>query len=236
RGARREKGAPPSRTDPRRTKSMAGPGDKPTNIAQHLQFQTGDVAAGFAGADIILEREFTTKMVHQGYIEPQNATAQWNSDDRLTVWTSTQGAFMVRDETATLVGLPLSSVRVVPLEIGGGFGGKIHIYLEPLAAMLSKKSGRPVKITMNRTEVLEATGPTSGTHMRLKLGVTNAGKLVAGEAYLAFEAGAYPGSNVASGCMTMFGPYDIPNTKIDGYDVVVNKPKTAAYRAPGAPL
>jgi CO/xanthine dehydrogenase Mo-binding subunit len=220
----------------RRTKSMAGLGDKPSNIAQHLQLKSGDVEAGFAQADFTIEREFTTTMVHQGYIEPHTATAFWNADDAITVWTSTQGAFMIRDETAGLLEHPVHKIKVIPLEIGGGFGGKIHVYLEPLAAVLSKKSGRPVKLQMSRTEVFEASGPTSGTYMRLKLGVTNEGKILACEAFFAFEAGAFPGSNVASACMTMCGPYEIPNVLIDGYDVVVNKPKTAAYRAPGAPL
>ena len=206
-----------------------------SNVAQHIQFQKGDLAAGFAEASVVIEREFETTMVHQGYIEPHTGAAFWNRDGDLTVWTSTQGAFVVRDALARLLRMPVSKIKVVPMEIGGGFGGKIPIYLEPVAALLSQRAGKPVKMTMERDAVLKATGPTSGTYIRIKIGAQQDGTLTAAEAYLAYEAGAYPGSPVGTGATTVFGPYDIPNQSIDGYDVVVNKPKTTAYRAPGAP-
>jgi xanthine dehydrogenase molybdenum-binding subunit len=219
----------------RRTKSMAGEtSDKPSNIASHNRFEDGDLARAFAEADHVVEREFTTSMVHQGYIEPQTSTAVWNADNTVTIYTSTQGAFTVRAQVAEVLKLPVARVKVVPMEIGGGFGGKIPIYLDPVAAILSRKTGHPVKITMTRTEVFEATGPTSGTSIRIKA-ATRDGKLTAVEAELAYEAGAFPGSPVGAGSMTMLSPYNIPNFRIDGYDVVVNKPKVSAYRAPGAP-
>ncbi len=222
-----------------RTRDMAPlsstPADKPTNIASHLRFARGDLEKGFAEADVVVEREFTTSMFHQGYIEPQNGTAFWNRDGKLTVWTSTQGSFNVRSQVAMILRLPVSRVNVVPMEIGGGFGGKIPIYLEPIAAMLSKKTGKPVKMTMTREEVFEATGPTSATYCRVKIGAKKDGAIVAAQAYLAYEAGAYPGSPVGAGAMSVCGPYDIANVVVDGYDVVVNKPKVSAYRAPGAP-
>lgn len=217
------------------TKSMGQPTGKVSNIASHIRFEIGDVEDGFAKADVVIEREFTTKMVHQGYIEPHNATAVWNADGNLTVWTSTQGAFTVRSQLSEVLQLPVSKIKVVPMEIGGGFGGKIPVYLEPVAALLSRKTGRPVKMQMSRTEEFEATGPTSGSYIKVKMGTTKDGRITAAQAYLAYEAGAYPGSAVWAGCMTMFAPYDIENVRIDGYDVVVNKPKTTAYRAPGAP-
>ena len=209
--------------------------DKVSNVATHLRFEQGDTDKGFAEADIIVEREFTTATVHQGYIEPQNAAALWNADGNVTIWTSTQGSFSAREALAGVLDLPVSKIKVVPMEIGGGFGGKIPIYLEPLAALLSQKTGQPVKLIMSRDEVFESTGPTSGTHIKVKMGVTKEGKLVAADAYLAYEAGAYPGSMVGAGAQCVFAPYDIENMKVDGYDVVVNKPKTAAYRAPAAP-
>ncbi len=219
----------------RYTKDLGGAkSEKPSNIASHVQFQSGDLAGAFAEADHVVEREFTTKMVHQGYIEPQNSTASWNSDGTVTIWTSTQGAFSVRAQLSEILRMPVARIKVVPMEIGGGFGGKLPIYLDPVAALLSKKSGHPVKLVMNRTEVFEGTGPTSGTYIKLKA-AEKAGKLTAIEATLAYEAGAYPGSSVGAGAMCMLSPYSVENFKIDGYDVVVNKPKTAAYRAPGAP-
>ena len=136
---------------------------------------------------------------------------------------------------ARLLNVPVSMVRAIPMEIGGGFGGKTIVYVEPVAAALARKAGRPVKVTMARADVFEATGPTSGTHVRVKLGATKDGRLVAGEAHLIYEAGAFPGSPMPSACQGMMGPYDIPNVWIEGFDVVVNKPKSAAYRAPGVP-
>jgi xanthine dehydrogenase molybdenum-binding subunit len=220
--------------DDLRTDSMGKQGDKPTNVAVHLHFEKGDAAAGFKQADVVVEREFRTASVHQGYIEPHASTAHWNADGRLTIWTSTQGSFTARQQTAELLQIPVSQVTVVPCEIGGGFGGKIAVYLEPVAAILSKKSGRPVRMTMTRTDVFEGTGPTPGSFVRVKLGAKNDGTLVAGEAYLAYDAGAFPGGMIGPGCMCVFSCYELPNAVVDGYDVCNNKPKTQAYRAPGA--
>ena len=208
--------------------------DKIGNIANHFQFKLGDPEAGFKEADVVIEREFNTATVHQGYIEPHNATVLWGEDGHVNVWTSTQGQFVVQKQTSEVLGIPVSDVTVTPCEIGGGFGGKIPVYLEPVAAILSKKSGRPVKMIMSRIEEFDATGPTPGSNMRVKIGAKNDGKVVAAEAVLKFEAGAYPGSPVTAGAMCIFAPYAFPNMQVDGYDVVLNKPKTAAYRAPGA--
>lgn len=217
-----------------RTEEFGRKGDRPTNIAQHLRYQLGDVERGFAQADVIVEREFVTATVHQGYIEPQTATALYASNGQITIWCSTQGAFGIRDQVAEILQVPVSRIRVIPMEIGGGFGGKNSVYLEPVAALLSKKAGhRPVKMTMSRAEVLMATGPTAASYIRVKVGARKDGKITAAQAYLAYEAGAYPGSPVSAGMGVIFGPYRIENVLIDGYDVVVNKPRTAAYRAPG---
>jgi xanthine dehydrogenase molybdenum-binding subunit len=209
-------------------------GDKETNVASHLQFKRGDVAEGFKTADYVVEREFKTAMVHQGYLEPHNAIAAYNTDGHATIWCSTQGGFGVRALAAAVVGIPEGNLKVVPAEIGGGFGGKLTIYLDPIALALAKKTGKVVKMIMSRAEVLRATGPTSGSTVRCKIGCTKDGKLVAAQVWMAYEAGAYPGSPVGAGAMTIIAPYNIPNMVIDAYDVVVNRPKTAAYRAPGA--
>ena len=218
------------------TTEMGEETDKHSNIATHFRYEQGDLEQGFAAADVIVEKEYSTATVHQGYIEPQNSAAFWNTNGELTVWTSTQGAFTTRDALAGVLDLPVSKVKVVPMEIGGGFGGKIPIYLEPLTALLSKKAGVPVKGAMSRAEVFEATGPTSGSYMWVKMGATNEGKIVAAEGSLAFDSGAFPGSPVTAGAQCMFACYDIDNARVDGYDVVANKPPVAAYRAPGAPI
>jgi CO/xanthine dehydrogenase Mo-binding subunit len=226
-------GAPILHTD-LRTNELGKLGAAPTNVAEHFRHQRGDLAQGFAEADVIVERTFHTATVHQGYIEPQNATALWNEDDQVLVWCSTQGAFAVQEQLAELLQVPVSRITVTPTEIGGGFGGKLDVYLEPVAALLSHKAGhRPVKLVMTRAEVLTATGPTSGSYIRVKLGARRDGRLTAAEAELIYEAGAYPGSPVGAGSGVIFGPYKLENLQIDGYDVVVNRPKAAAYRAPG---
>jgi CO/xanthine dehydrogenase Mo-binding subunit len=219
------------------TQSMAGTAEgegKQSKVAKHFQFRMGDPEKAFAEAAVVLERTFHTATVHQGYIEPHNATAVWNADASLTIWCSTQGAFTVRAQVAEILQVPVSRIKVIPLEIGGGFGGKIRVYLEPVAAVLSRKTGRPVKMLMSRAEVFEGTGPTPGSFIRVKLAADRSGRLTAGQAHLAYEAGAFPGSPVGAGAMCVFACYAIPNVLIDGYDVVVNKPATSAYRAPGA--
>jgi CO/xanthine dehydrogenase Mo-binding subunit len=204
------------------------------NVADHLQHKLGDTDKGFEEADVIVEREFNTSTVHQGYIEPHSCTAHWNKDGRIEVWNSCQGPFNIRDATAQVLDVGLSQVKLTPMEIGGGFGGKFEPYGEPVAALLSQKTGRPVKMVMTRQEELEGTGPTPGSYIKVKMGATREGKIVAGQAHLAFEAGCAPGSAVGAAADCVFAPYDIPNVLVDGYDVVVNKTKTAAYRAPGA--
>ena len=217
-----------------RTNEMGKKADTPSNISDHLHFEQGDPDTAFENAHLVVEREFKTQTVHQGYIEPHVATAHWNQDGHLTVWASTQGAFSAREQTAETLALPVSKVKVIPCEIGGGFGGKIPIYLEPVAAVLSRKSGRPVKIQMTRDGVFEGTGPTPASFMRIKVGVDEAGKILAAEAWLAYETGAYPGGVIGPGCMCVFSCYDIENARVDGFDVCVNKPWTKAYRAPGS--
>jgi len=214
----------------------AGPQDgsrpRPSNVALYFRHEKGDPQAGFAQADVVIEREFRTVMVHQGYIEPQAATAVWGADGELTVYATNQGAFDLRDQIAKLLDLPMSRVRVVPTEVGGAFGGKIRSAIEVPAALLARKCGRPVKIVLSRAEVLTATGPSPGAFIRVKMGARESGEIVAAVADLYYEAGSYPGSMVDAAARNIFGPYDIRNGRVDGYDVVVNKPQVAAYRAP----
>ena len=210
--------------------------DAPTNVAAHLRIAMGDVDAAWSQCDVIVEDEFHTNTFHQGYIEPHSATASWNPDGSLVIYSSSQGTFIaVRDPLAQILCMPPTRIRVVPMEIGGGFGGKARVYCEPIAALLAKKANKPVKLTMTREEVLLATGPTSGTCIRAKMGATKDGKILAAQLWMAYEAGAFPGSPVGGGTTHAFGNYDIPNVLIDGYDVVVNRPRNCAYRAPGVP-
>ena len=207
-----------------------------TNIAKVFRHEFGDLEQAFDRSDLVIERTFSLSMIHQGYIEPHNATAVWAEDGNITVWSSTQGSFGVRAQTAGMVGVPESRVKVNYVEIGGGFGGKTKVYLAPIAALLSRKSGgRPVKLVMERTAVFEATGPAPGGKIRMKIGVTKEGKVTAADTDLIFESGGYPGSAVGAAATCVFACYNWPASRITGYDVLVNKPKSAAYRAPGSP-
>jgi len=206
------------------------------NVAKKLTLDRGDVEIGFAEADVVVEREFTTKPVHQGYIEPHATVAHTDESGRSDIWVSSQGHFSIRAQTAAVLARDVSRFKVTPAEIGGGFGGKTTIYLEPLAVVLSGKAGRPVRLVMGRGDVFRATGPTSGTSMRIKMGVTKEGRIVACDGTLALEAGAFPGGPLNGAVMTALACYDIPNFVVEGFDVVCNKPKVHAYRAPGAPM
>ncbi len=209
--------------------------DGPTNITNVMTVQTGDVEAGFAEADLVIERKFRSAPVHQGYIEPQACIVSYKPDSQSTVWSSSQGQFMVRNLTALISGMATGDIKAIPAEIGGGFGGKTIIYLEPVAMVLSKKSGRPVKMQNSREEVFQSTGPASGMSANLKVGVTKDGKITAVQGAYNFQAGCYPGSPVGRACTFSFSCYSIPNADVKGLDVVSNRPNVAAYRGPGAP-
>ncbi|MGD8281184.1 MAG: xanthine dehydrogenase family protein molybdopterin-binding subunit, partial [Gemmatimonadota bacterium] len=206
-----------------------------SNLAMRLELSRGDLEEGFAEADVVVERTFTTPMVHQGYIEPHACVARYGEDGQVLVWTTTQGHFVVRDACAGILGMDAAGIKVIPSEIGGGFGGKIPVYLEPLAIALSRKAHRPVKMVMTRDEVFRATGPTSGTKIRMKMGAKKDGTIVAASASLYYEAGAYPGAPAGAGAMCAIAAYKIPNFVIEAHDILVNRPKVAAYRAPGSP-
>ena len=218
------------------TKGIEPAPDKPSNIAARMTSKLGDVEAGFKQADLIIEREFNTKAAHQGYIEPHASIANYTEGGDAEVWTSTQGHFMIRAQAAKVLGMDISRIKVTPAEIGGGFGGKNLIYLEPLAIQLSKKSQRPVKMAMTRDEVFRASGPTSGTNIKIKIGVTKDGRMTAAEAELNYQAGCFPGSSLPLCTPTAFTRYDLENVLVIGHDVVCNRPRVAAYRAPGAPM
>ena len=210
--------------------------ERPSNVSKRVGFEIGDLDAGFAEAEEIVEKHYRTAPIHQAYIEPQACLANWEGGGKAEVWSSSQGHFAVRNLTAKLTGMTIGDVKVNPAEIGGGFGGKTIVYLEPVAVTLSKISGHPVRMNMSREEVFKGTGPTSGSSMTVKVGFRRDGTITAAEAILKYQAGAFPGSPVTNGCMCAFAPYAIPNQRTVGYDVVSNRPKAAAYRAPGAPI
>lgn len=209
---------------------------KPSNIARRSEFGHGDIDAGFEKADVIIERTFHTEQSHQGYIEPHACVASISPDGTGELWVCTQGHFVFRQHCAELLGMDVSKLRVTPTEIGGGFGGKTHVWAEPVALALSRKANRPVKLVMSREEVFRSSGPTSATSIDVKIGVTKKGKITAGEATLRYSSGPYVGMWAELGAMTSFACYNMENVKTVGLEVLVNRPKTTAYRAPSAPM
>ena len=218
------------------TKGSDSKTTKPSNIAEIDFYERGDIDVGFAEADIVCEHEFTTEAFHQGYIEPHACLADTGKDGRSEIWCSSQGHFMVRSATANMLGWETSRIKVVPAEIGGGFGGKTTIYLEPLAVKLSEKADRPVKMVMSRDEVFKATGPTPGTKIRVKIGAKKNGEITAGKAWLAYQSGAFPGPWGKLGGWCIFACYNIPNVHIEAHEILLNRPVNIAYRAPSAPM
>ena len=218
------------------TKGSDSKTTKPSNIAEIDFYERGDIDVGFAEADFVYEHEFTTEAFHQGYIEPHACLADTGKDGRSEIWCSSQGHFMVRSATANMLGWETSRIKVVPAEIGGGFGGKTTIYLEPLAVKLSEKADRPVKMVMSRDEVFKATGPTPGTKIRVKIGAKKNGEITAGKAWLAYQSGAFPGPWGKLGGWCIFACYNIPNVHIEAHEILLNRPVNIAYRAPSAPM
>jgi CO/xanthine dehydrogenase Mo-binding subunit len=208
------------------------------NVARYMEFGHGDLEAGFAAADIVREHTYKTEATHQGYIEPHACVGQMGEDGRGEMWVCTQGHWYIRRMCASVLGIEAANLRVTPSEIGGGFGGKTTIFMEPLALALSKKAGgRPVKLVMTRSEVLRATGPTASASMDVKLGMKRDGTITAGQVFFRMQGGAFVGmSPIGEALPCAFACYDIPALKHEGVEVIANRPKAAAYRAPGSPM
>ncbi len=206
------------------------------NVNSYHEFGHGDTEAGFARADHVVERSFRTAATHQGYIEPQACLATMGVDGKGELWCCTQGQYLVRTKCARLLGMEASQLRVTASEIGGGFGGKTTVFIEPVALALSRKSGRPVKLVMTRSEVFRATGPTVSSSMDVKIGMTRDGRITAAEVRLRYQGGAFPCATVQWGAQAAFAAYDLDAVRSHGWNVLTNRPKEVAYRAPGAPV
>ncbi len=216
------------------TRSANGASPTPSNVAEHLHMGRGDVKDGFAMADVVVERHFKTHTVHQGYIEPDSETAFARPDGSLVVWANTQAPYTQRTDLSELLGIPENSIRVVPMEVGGAFGGKESVRVSAICSALSLKARRPVKITLTREEVLRASWPATAIDATIKVGARRDGLITAIQARIVYDAGAFPGAPLRSALRRVFSLYRTPNLAIDAFDVVTNKPPVAAYRAPGA--
>ncbi len=205
------------------------------NIAQEGRLSRGDVAGEMAKADVIVEHTYRVPMVHQGYLEPHSAIADVDPHGRITIWSSTQGSFACRAEVADVLEIPESRIKVIPMECGGGFGGKIRALVEPIAVLLSRAAHRPVSVIMTRREELQAGMPAPGVIIRLKTGVKRDGTPLALEAETILESGAFSGALLTMSAVFLASVYQWPAFDVRGFEVLTHKPSVAAYRAPLAP-
>ncbi len=209
-------------------------GGKPGNICGEETHTRGDVEAGFAEADVIIEATFTTPMVHQSSLETNGLIAQPNPlNGGVTVWSSTQAPFDVRKEISEVLGVTETDIKVVPMAVGGGFGGKFGLY-ETLVSAAARAVNRPVKLILTRNEEMLATNPAPPTRIHARLGAKRDGSLTALSAEIDVDNGCYPFDLGGFLGFMMGGYYRIPNYKIHGRDVMTFKPSSGAYRAPGA--
>src|SRR5262252_1140731 len=216
-------------------KTEAAPPAKAANVSQQSRLHRGDIAKGFAESDVVIEKTYRVPMVHQGYLEPHAVLAEWDRTGSLTLWASTQGSFNTRSEVADVLEIPENRIRVVPVECGGGFGGKIRALCEPITALLARAAQRPVRYVMTRREELIAGMPAPQVIIRLKAGVKRDGTLMALEAETVLETGAFSGTVLAVSGVFLASLYKWPAFEVRGTEVLTHKPSVAAYRAPVAP-
>ena len=218
-----------------RTRGLDEESDAPTNVVERMVSRMGDVEKGFAEADVVVEREFDTRPMHQGYIEPQGCIADYSDDGQVYLWCCTQAPFVYRDRLSAILKIDAARINVQQSELGGGFGGKTGFYAEPLAVLLSRKASRPVRIVMTRNEVFRGTGPVAGTSYAIRMGVTKDGRITAATGRLVFQTGAFTGSMYFNAPNAMFTRYDLENVRIESFEVVSNRPKVNSFRAPCVP-
>ncbi len=210
-------------------------GDQP-NVQSYLRYAKGDVAVGFATADVVLEQRFTTPAIHQGHLEPHSCLVSVEPDGTIVLWTSTQAPYIIRRRLADYLELPEERVRVLPTPVGGGFGAKVMLMDEPLAYYLSLQAGRPVKMVMASTEELQASNPRHASVLDARLGATRDGRLVAFALRAVYDGGAYAGFKpvpVLPGLGDAAACYAIPHVSIEGYCVYTNAAPSGYMRGPG---
>jgi CO/xanthine dehydrogenase Mo-binding subunit len=205
----------------------------PSNVCSRIVIARGDAQGALSSAPATARLSVQVDTAHQGYLEPQAVVAQVDANGFATVWASTQGQFTAELMIAAMLGLPASKLKVVPLEIGGGFGGKIAIHGEAVAVRLSQKCRRPVKLVLSREEVLQGgSGPAAGVLIDIAVAAGKDGRLTAIAGNYRLDAGGLPGLSPSLVMQASAALYQCPNLDLQGYDVVTNKPRTEAYRAP----
>ena len=208
------------------------------NMCSASYIQRGDVDTALSACDRVFTHTFETQIIHQSYIEPHASLAEADVNGKVTIWTNNQKPFAVRRYISRALGWPMTRIRVIGMQIGGGFGGKLELGLEPYAALLALKAKRPVKMVMSRREEFQAASPRHATRITITTGVTRDMKIVAWRAHLLFDTGAYSGNGPTAVGLAMFlvtGPYRIPNVDLVGKVIYTNKASSGSCRGPGGP-
>lgn len=207
--------------------------DKPRNATSSPKFNKGDVEAAFAVAAAVVERRYSIAGVHQGFLEPHVSMARPDDDGGVTVWTSSQGRFDPRDAVADALGLEKDTVRLHPMTVGGGFGGKFSL-LEPLAAVAAQRTGRPVLLALTRSDEFLMGRGAPGCVIDLKLAAAADGRLTALRAHVNYDSGASAGYHAGISAWFLLVPYRLESYQVTGHDIATHKTPGTAYRAPGA--
>jgi len=208
------------------------------NIYGHKIIKKGDVEKAFRESDHIFEGTFRTQMVEHVPLEPHATIAQWDANGRVTIYSTLGRITLGRADVGRTLGIPMSRVRIVATVVGGNFGGKNEITTEPALALLSKKTGRPVKCTFTRPEEFYASTTRHPLIMEYKTGVTKQGKILGRKIRLILDGGAYCSwseTTLGKACILSAGPYNIENLEAEAFVVYTNKTMTGAMRGFGAP-
>src|ERR1700736_5618536 len=216
------------------TKSESEPLRRPPNVTAVASFKRGNAASALAGADVVIKETYRLAGVHHSPLEPHVAIARPEPGGGMTIWAPTQGPFALRDEIAKLLDVAPHKVNVVPMPVGGGFGGKVSL-LEALLVLLARRTGRPLRTSLTRREEFMVGHPAPGAVFDIELGAKRDGKLVALRARYHYDNGATSGWHAGITGSFLAGTYQIPNFELTGYEVSTNKTPVDAYRGPGAP-
>ncbi len=204
------------------------------NAGSRTLIERGDIAAALQSSAVVGAIHTIIDTAHQGYIEPHACVAEADPTGFVTIWASTQGAFQTEIQTSVLLGLPQSKLKVIPLEVGGAFGGKITVHVEPIAARLAQMCGRPVKIVMSREEMLTGgSGPAAAAEINVRVGADAQGRITANSGHYLLDTGGIPGTPTTLLMQASAACYQTPCLRLEGIDIMTNKPRTEAYRGPG---
>lgn len=207
---------------------------KPKNVNSIAHYRRGNLDRGWALADVVVSNTFRVAGVHPGYMETQGLVVEPRSDGGVNVWASTQGAFTLQRHLASALGLPEHLIRVTPMTIGGGFGGKIILH-QALIAQIARILKRPIRLIYDRMQDMLSSKPAPGAIIKVRMGATKEGRLVALESELILDSGAAPGAPVGIAAMVLASTYRFEHLDVKGYEVLTHKAPVGAYRAPGAP-